>query len=395
MDRDRVTYDRVLLLDLYPNPDYPHVTVVSFKNVGIPVNQLEGMKMTREVRLQPRQLPIYDDDTHLFYIIAKLESDVDRTEEGRATSAVNDFIKEHLRAGIRLVDIPAQVVSNFRGRVQRRVYYLRKSEQGQRHTVAPSKSRRRPIVSSSDPESLLNVQKKQKMDLRCVRKEKNSVTMPPPQTPPSAPRTPREDPPPTVHDHQEVDDDLQAIHEPDTQPLAIYSPPMVEPLQNHSSGDTTKSKPCSSIPTLPSGHSSGPCDKCLGSVLERCNSLNAKIDRTHKKLAQGLRVNVNLLDKVQQDVAEIRRAITALTGTTVATNNQALENVFPLKVVAAVDQYLADDPSTTLALQKCANLNTMSSQTFANCLPSSSYVSGCPRFPSTSRPTPGRCSWLF
>ena len=374
MDGERVTYDRVLLLDLYPNSDYPHVTVVSFRNVGIPVPQLEVMKMTRDIRLQPRALPIYGpDDSHVFYIIAKMESDVDRTEEGRAATAVNEFIKEHLRAGIRLVDIPDLVVSNFCGRVQRRVYYVRKAEMGERHMVPASKSRKRPPVSSSDPETLLNANKKQKMDLRFLKKDRLPndkpavapnpiVTVPPPKPPTNTAASQL-----FTDNVGEEQDDLGGAdehehedYEPETQLLRAKSAQPKTGLNDSriaGASSTPKSKPSSSIPSVTSVASPGAektCMQCLNPVLERCESLNAKIDRTHKKLAQGLRVNVNMLDKVQKDVAEIKRAITSLMCTTAASQNTTLEKVFPLKVAAEVEQYLADDPSAALALQKWA-----------------------------------------
>ncbi len=146
---DRVTYDRVLLMDLYPGPDYPYVTVVSFKKTGIPVDQLETTKLTRELRLAARDLPIYADPGHEHYLVAKLESKCDRTEEARAARSVNDFIHDTLRAGSNLQDIPAQVVDNFKGRVQHLVPYVRKSERGEQRTFK-STSRRPQQISSSD-----------------------------------------------------------------------------------------------------------------------------------------------------------------------------------------------------------------------------------------------------
>ncbi len=148
---DRVTYDRVLLMDTNPGPNYPYVTVVSFNKVGIPVRLLENMKLTRELRLQPRQLPIYPDPGHVYYILAKFESAVDRTEELRAVSAVNEFVTEFLRAGTHLKDIPRQVVDNFKSRVQRLVPYVRLSERGE-HRKITSRYRKRLPASSSDPD---------------------------------------------------------------------------------------------------------------------------------------------------------------------------------------------------------------------------------------------------
>ncbi len=151
LGHDRVRYDRVLLMDINPGPNYPHVTAVSFEKTGIPVRLLESIKMTREIRLQPRDLPIYPDPGHEYYLIAKLERDVTRAEELRAVGAVNSFIAEFQKAGISLKDVVRQIVDNFKGRVQRLVPYVRKSERGD-HRPVKSSFRKRPAVSSSDLE---------------------------------------------------------------------------------------------------------------------------------------------------------------------------------------------------------------------------------------------------
>ncbi len=367
---DRVTYDRVLLLDLYPNSDYPHVTVVSFANTGIPVAQLESMKMTRDVRLQPRDLPIYGDDTHEYYIIAKIESDCDRREEGRASYAVNEFVHEHLRLGIRIQDLPVYIVDNFRGRVQRRVTYVRKSEVDAVHTVAPSSFRKRPMVSSSDPEGLQPVNHKQNLDLRSIVKKPKvdpkaankasptmataSSPMPPPPTAATPQARTTATPPLGFHDLQADALDPQLVDDPgavehNTQPVEPQTP-TGHSLPRHSSSSLSGKSQPNSQRSSKDGH--GPCDNCLRPVLERCESLNVKIDRTHKKLSGGLRVNVNLLEKLANDVADIKRAITALTGTTVANQSTILETTFPLLTKADIDKYLDDDPTANNAMLK-------------------------------------------
>ncbi len=148
---NRVAYDRVLLLDLYPGPNYPHVTVVSFHKTGIPVALLESAKLTRELRMAARDLPIYPDPGHEYYIVAKMEVKCDRTEEARAVRAVNEFVQELLRAGRDLHDLQEEIVDNFKGRVQHLIPYVRKDERDEQRTFKSS-SRRREAISSSDPE---------------------------------------------------------------------------------------------------------------------------------------------------------------------------------------------------------------------------------------------------
>ncbi len=92
--------------------------------------------------------------------------------------------------------------------------------------------------------------------------------------------------------------------------------------------------------------------KCVAPLLEKCESLNAKVDRTHAKLATGLRVNVTLLEKMGKDLAEMKEAVQALTGTSAVLRAQKLDQVFPLKTPAEVDRYLADDPDATLAMER-------------------------------------------
>ena len=148
--QDCVTYNRVLLLDLNPYANCDFVCCVTFANSGLPEHELKNTKFTREFRLTARELPIYS-TPRPYYVVAKVESHVDYTEEQRATSAVNDFIRE-LRKGGRRPDLIAEdVVENFKSRVQKRVPYVRKDERADK--PPPKNTRRkRPAVSSSEQE---------------------------------------------------------------------------------------------------------------------------------------------------------------------------------------------------------------------------------------------------
>ncbi len=174
-DHDRVTYDRLLLLDLYPGPNHPHVSAVSFRNSGIAPQLLENMKLTRELRLQGRDLPIYQDPGHEYYIVAKVETSCTRSEEGRAVANVNEYVYEILRSRVKLHDVQTYVVDNFKSRVQHMVPYVRKDDRGEQRVVKSS-TRRRPKVSSSEPENAATHGGTSNIDLRKVVKAGTDTT---------------------------------------------------------------------------------------------------------------------------------------------------------------------------------------------------------------------------
>ncbi len=153
MQSPRVTYNRVLLLDLNPLPNCEYVSCVTFANSGIPEIELKESKFTAEFRLQARELPIYN-HPRIYYVVAKVESNVDFVEELRATTAVNQFVRELRKAGKRLDLIAEEVVANFKSRVQKRIPYVRLEERDE--NPPPKQTRRkRPAVSSSDPDDRL------------------------------------------------------------------------------------------------------------------------------------------------------------------------------------------------------------------------------------------------
>ena len=96
--------------------------------------------------------------------------------------------------------------------------------------------------------------------------------------------------------------------------------------------------------------------KSVGPVLARCESLNAKVDRTHAKLAAGLRVNVNLLESIAKDLADVKEAIKSMTGNSAVLKAQDLDRTFPLKTAMEVDKYLEADPEAQMAMQRSAAL---------------------------------------
>ncbi len=152
MTPSRVTYDRVLLVDLNPNPGYPHCSCVSYANSGMPVSELESARFTKEFRLTARDLPIYDSPGHVYFVVAKMESDVDAREELRAYTAINNFVTEKRKAGVRLDKLPDLIVDGFKSRVQHRIPYVHADDRHEHPAPRQTGRRKRPVVSSSDQE---------------------------------------------------------------------------------------------------------------------------------------------------------------------------------------------------------------------------------------------------
>ena len=92
--------------------------------------------------------------------------------------------------------------------------------------------------------------------------------------------------------------------------------------------------------------------KSVAPLLSRCESLNSKVDKTHAKLAAGLRVNVNHLEAIMKDLSEVKEAIRSMTGNFAATLAHNMDQTFPLKTKVEVEQYLDSDPDAKLAMER-------------------------------------------
>ncbi len=93
-------------------------------------------------------------------------------------------------------------------------------------------------------------------------------------------------------------------------------------------------------------------NKYIAPLQDKFEGLNAKIDRTHAKLAGGMRVNVTLLEKMGKDISEMKEAVKSLTGSSAVLKAKKLEQTFPLKTKEDVEKYLTDDPEATLAMDR-------------------------------------------
>ncbi len=144
------------------------------------------------------------------------------------------------------------------------------------------------------------------------------------------------------------------------QDLIPESPPALSSSQSgqfktpsrHGSDSTVNKSSGTSATSWPTGELSVVITKSVAPILERCESLNSKVDRTHAKLASGLRVNVSLLEKMAKDISEMKEAVKALTGSTAVLKAKELDQTFPLRTKAEVAKYVDDDPEATLAMER-------------------------------------------
>ncbi len=115
------------------------------------------------------------------------------------------------------------------------------------------------------------------------------------------------------------------------------------------------STPQRSLPTaVPAPDVAQAISASVAPVLARCETLNTKVDRTHAKLAAGLRVNVNLLENIAKELAEVKDAIKSMVGNSAVLKAQNLDDTFPLKTTAEVEKYLEADPDSHLAMERSA-----------------------------------------
>ncbi len=364
----RVTYDRVLLLDLHPLPTYNHVSCVTFAFTGLPEGELREAKFTPDFRLTARELPIYA-ELRPYYIIAKLESEVDYVEELRATTAINDFIKERRKAGVPLDDIPQDVVENFKSRVQRRVPYVRKDE---REDNPPPRStrRKRPIISS-DPDD--------RLPLRTLGVRANNVVATQAAIPPIKTKKTKKQPTQKVATQivqkatpRPALPPLPAITRPCTSsaPLARHSsppmtPPVVDPVVLATAENpiileeyAAATQPLTSSPlflptalTAPARVPTANSRKELSDVakvLQALDSFTQRADKRDKRLADSLKYLIKKTDAIENEVSEIKDRLRCLAGPLVAAG-VAEEARFPLATPEEVENYIQDDPSLTRA----------------------------------------------
>ncbi len=398
----RVTYDRILLLDLNPNPDYPHVTCVSYANSGIPAPDLDSARFNRDFRLTARDLPIYDTPGHVYFIVAKVESDCVAAEEQRATQAVNTFVAERRRAGVRLDRIPQEVVDGFKSRVQRRIPYVHVDDRADHPPPRQTGSRRRPMVSSSDPEGGagalpgalhvsrttlgLSGKKGARGAGRGAGAKRQRMTSPatpaiaePPPDPlleaPPAPLSQTLSQPASGSTSNSV-----LFHVPVTQSstpagagvvLATEETPVVldsELLspQFRQVSATPRQQPNILAPARSSAHSPSPTptpsrltatphpaddNVAMTKVLEKVDAMDRRIEKRHARFLESLQYLISSVDQTSKEVAEIKDSLQKISGPIMSEEVQFMA-AFPLQTPTDVEDYLKKDPKLTHLIQK-------------------------------------------
>ncbi len=110
------TYSHVILFDVDPAPNQPHVYCETMERSKIETVVNGRLKMTEALRTRPIELPIYD-PPHSYYFLAKVDSDCSMLERNRARSAIQDHVMQGLRQGLSMSDLASSAVKAFPSRV--------------------------------------------------------------------------------------------------------------------------------------------------------------------------------------------------------------------------------------------------------------------------------------
>ena len=150
MDDDK-DYDHLLVLDLDPRPNYPHVCCVSIENTGIRDVHHGRLKLSKSFRLRPINLPIYK-EKQLFHIIAKTHKSCNNDDRNRATSLVNEHVFNCLKADMAMDTAVRSIVENFPSRVLKGMNFGAMNEPLSRYT-GTSARHQLPALSSSETDA--------------------------------------------------------------------------------------------------------------------------------------------------------------------------------------------------------------------------------------------------
>ncbi len=109
-------YDHLLIFDLSPRPNYPHISCVSIENTGIRKVHHGRLKLSKSFRLRPIQLPIYR-EKKLYHVVAKTHKACNTNDRNRANQLANEHVTNCLKTGMTLDAVVASTVENFPCRV--------------------------------------------------------------------------------------------------------------------------------------------------------------------------------------------------------------------------------------------------------------------------------------
>ncbi len=361
---NRASYDHVLLLDLMPLSGFPHVSAVSYKYSGIPEDMLQNLKVTKELRLEPRRLPIYV-TPHLYHIVAKIDKDCDTEERRRAATAVNDFLNNDLRAGLSLDQAVERIVDHFPARVLRRQAYLPKNAVGEKKSyfAMTSRFRKRPAISSDEVDSDANKENPG------TKKQRSAAPKSPPPPQITAP-TKSASPPPTrtnvtinnsglVPLFFETPNDDQCPEVPDataadentlqTTAAAGGDSPLVEPppeVNNNQDpvANCSFNSASTHTPTPQTRKQGKLTNDKFNKLLERMDVIDKKEDRRYDLYAGSMKFLTDGMDEVKADLLHLKNAVKQLTAQQIQNRVQMLDSYkFPCSTEEEIDELEASE----------------------------------------------------
>ena len=125
-ERDRVSYNRVILHDLAPTNPSTRVFIVSIKKSGFSTEDVTAMTMSDNKRKKAHLLNIYEPPRH-FQLLAKVESTCTNNEAMLAVKAISDLLHRLLKDGLPVEEAISAIVTNLPGHVRHGMYYQLKS----------------------------------------------------------------------------------------------------------------------------------------------------------------------------------------------------------------------------------------------------------------------------
>ncbi len=139
-------YDHLLVLDLNPRPNYPHISCISIENTGVRNVHHGRLKLSKNFRLRPIQLPIYR-EKKFYHILAKTHKACTNDDRHRATTLLNQHVSDCMKTGMTLDASVASVVENYPCRVLKGKNYGAMNEPLSKY--GGTSARHQPIALSS------------------------------------------------------------------------------------------------------------------------------------------------------------------------------------------------------------------------------------------------------
>ncbi len=144
-------YNYLLILDLDPRNNIPHCSCITIDNTGIRSVHHGRLKLSKNFRLRPIQLPIYR-EKKMYHVIAKAHKSCTNDERNRANMLVNEHVSNCLKAGMTMDATVSSTVEKFPCRVLKGRNFGEMNEPLSRYG-ASSARHKPPVISSSDTDA--------------------------------------------------------------------------------------------------------------------------------------------------------------------------------------------------------------------------------------------------